>query len=753
MPHLHIEVSRGVIERQLLSMPIEKDPSGATADILAPPVSIQDSSFISFSTIRAQIIIRTVRLLAIVGSANATVEMSFDESSIEILSLGKSVGLLSGHISASASMAVRQASGPDQKPIAQVGADLSNSIVTFHFDPPSQARISAEIPGAPIGTIESAIGAMLTKRFRAGGFQVSGLTFDLTPGVPSEMFLTAEALPTIVWVDAQTLAVAVSYALESSPPRFQPLPFLPDGPSRFGIRLSNDGFQRTVRNPAVGKLARDVLTSRRIDAFVHDAFVARGGVAPMTDADRADGSARLDAFLLTPAGLAELAGETPSPVEGGKLRKPVKAPDPFSDFDITVPELDLWLGEGRVEGLIVGEGDVDGFGFSARIRFRATPVVIEGQGLPLELRDFEIDDPEIDVDLPIWLEWATAILVGAISSALVGALVGYFMTAIIAALVESLIPSDLGAIIPAQKLAPRKLPRGVTMGQIKVTPDSLTLLGNWSVSLEDPRPFYPRAVLVDKVDRVKDGPETSGQADFICLAIFGVVIAAREGTGERFTFIRQAWHSSVVATVQTMAIPLPLTRFPWKVAVGYRTKEQYPAMPDAPTILVPGPLAVTASTWNPEPPFLGTVERRSFTINVAAVGADTFTFQVPAESGNILLELSTHVIDATGTNYDLLHYVDVPNKTLTFGGDFDDFAAKCRKTRRVLKVGKAPSLLDELWNPPNILVERVHEAIRNEEPAVTTVIAGVFASHGIKGLQALLAPSLASRVLTKGQQR
>ncbi len=465
-------------------------------------------------------------------------------------------------------------------------------------------------------------------------------------------------------------------------------------------------------------------------------------------------AARLNAFLSTPAGLAELAGETPSPVGGGKLRKPIKdVPDPFSDFDITVPELDLWLGDGRVEGRIVGEGDVDGFGFTARIRFRATPVLVEGQGLPLELRDFEIDDPDIDVDLPIWLEWATAILVGAISSALVGALVGFLMSAIIAALVESLIPSNLGAIIPAQKLASRKLPRGVTMERISVTHDFLALIGRWSISIDDPRPFYPRATLVDTVDRVKDGPATSGQASFMCLAIFGVVIASREGTGTRFKFIRQAWHSSVVVKVQTMAIPLPLKRFPWKIAVGYRTKEQYPAMPDAPTILVPGPFAVTASTWNPEPPFLGTVERRSFTINVAAVGDDTFTFQVPAASGNILLELSTHVIDAVGNNYEMLHYVDVPNETLTFRGDFDDFAATCRKARRELKVGTVPSLLDELWNPPNILVERIHEAIRNEEPAVTPAIGGVFASHGIKGLQVLLAPSLAGRIASQKHER
>jgi hypothetical protein len=749
MPHLLIEIARGVLERQMLSIPIELDPSGAPADILAPPASIQDSLFKPSGTVRFQLIIRTVALQPIAGSAQAIVAMTFDESSIEALSLGKSVGLLGGHMSASASIVVHQGLAPDGRANATIGVDLSASIVTLQFDPASHGRLAAVVGGAEVTSIEKALAATLATRFHLAGFQSAGLTLGLTPGIPSEDVLTVEALPSIVWVDAQTLALALRYAAEPSPAPFQPVPFLPGGPTAFGMRLSNDGFQRTVRNPAVRKLARDMLTERRIDDFVHDAFVARGGVEKITDADRADGATRLDAYLKTPGGQVELANETPAPVGGGMLRKRVRdVPDPFSDFDVEVPELDLWLGEGRVEGRAVARGAVNGFGFTAHIRFRATPVLVQGADLSIELHDLEIDRPDIDIDLPIWLKWATAVLVGVIAGPLTGALVGFLLSAVVSALAEAFIPSNLGSKVdPPKGKSLGKLPSGVLIQRLDVTPEFLAFSGSWSVSIDDPRPFYPRATIVDTVDRKPSGRPSKGSAAFVCLTIFGSVISAREGTGTRFAFVRQAWTSTARVTLQTSAIPLPLTRFPWKIAVGYRTKEQYPAMPDPPMILVPGAMPVTATVWHPEPPFLGRTERRSFTLDVSAVGDDGFAIGVPADAGCITIELSTRVIDALGTSWEDLHYVDVPNETVSFGADFQEFAAKCGKSRREIHIGSVPSLLDELWNPPNILVERVREAIRTEQPAMSREIGKAFASHGHEGLQVLLAPSLAGKVL------
>jgi hypothetical protein len=733
MPHLLIEIARDVLERQMLSLPIEVDASGAPADILAPPLEIQRSLPTPFGTMRVQLIVRTVTLQPVVGSAQAMIAMAFDESSIEALSLGKGAGLLGGDISASAALVVRPGVEPDGQGVVRFGVYLSASIVTFQFDAASQGRLAAAIGGPLVAPVENAIAAMLQTQLRSMGFQNAGLTLDFTPGTPSEDVLTVEALPGVVWVGAQTLALALRYAPEASPPPFQPVPFLPGGPTAFGMRLSNDGFQRTIRNSAVRKLARDMLTERRIDDFVRDAFVAR-----------------LDAYLKTPAGQTELVNETPSPVGAGALRKRIRdVPDPFSDFDVEVPELDLWLGEGKVEGRAVAHGSVNGFGFTAHIRFRATPVLVQGASLTIELHHLEIDRPDIDISLPVWLSFASGILVGVIAGPLAGALVGFLLSAVVSALAEAFIPPDLGSKVPAPKGKPvRKLPTGVSITRLDVTPEFLALTGSWFVFIDDPRPFYPRATLVDTIDRVPVGPPSEGRAEFVCLRVFGNVITAREGTGTVFGYVRQAWRSSVNVRLKTTGIPLPLTRFAWKMAVGYRSpKDHGNWMPDPPVILAPGVLPVTATVWQPEPPFLGHTERRSFTIDVRAVGDDGFSFEVPAEAGCVVLELSARVVDATGVTWEDLHYVDVPNDTVAFGADFQEFAAQCAKQRREFHAGTVPSLLDQLWNPPIVLVEQVHEAIRTEQPAVTREIGKVFASHGVQGLQLLLAPSLAGKAL------
>ncbi len=744
-----IEIAREVLERQLLSMPIEFDSDNAPADILAPPVDLQRTLFLPAGTVRAQIIIRAVELRPITGSDQFKVAMRFDESSIEVLSLGKGVGLLGGGMSASASIAVRQVPGPGGQPKATFGVDLSASAVTCRFDDDSRNRLAAEIGEPNVTSIENALAAMLTTQFKKIGFQAMGLVLNLTPGKPSEDLLTVEGLPRVVWVDGETLALALRYAPEGAPAPFQPVPFLPGGPMAFGMRLSNDGFQRTVRNPAVRQLAQDMIGDRRIDQFVHDAFVERGGVGEIIEADHTKGREKLAAYFKTAEGIFELFNETPSPVGSGKLRKRIKdVPDPFSDFDVEVPELDLWLGEGRVEGRATAQGSVNGFDFTAQIRFRATPVLVQGEKLSVELHDLQIDVPDVDIDLPIWLEFASAVLVGVIAGPLAGALVGFLLSAVVSALAEALVPADLGSQVDAPTIkSPGKLPSGVSIAQVEVTPDFLAFKGSWSISIDDPRPFYPRATIVSTVDRTPFGDPSQGSAPFVCLAVFGNVMSAAEGTGEQFTFVRQTWMSTAHVALKTSAIPLPLTRFPWQIAVGYRTKEQYPAMPDPPMILVPGEMPVTATVWLPEPPFLGQTERRSFTLTVTAVDDNGFTIEVPPEAGSITLELSAHVIDALGVAWDDLHYVDVPNETVSFGDDFDEFATDCRKQEREIVIQGVPSLLDELWNPPNILVAQLQEAIRTEQPAVSRQIGTVFSSHGVQGLQVLLAPSLAGRLL------
>lgn len=116
---------------------------------------------------------------------------------------------------------------------------------------------------------------------------------------------------------------------------------------------------------------------------------------------------------------------------------------------------------------------------------------------------------------------------------------------------------------------------------------------------------------------------------------------------------------------------------------------------------------------------------------------------VPPEAGCIVIGVWTKVIDASGQTWDLYELVDVANETVTFGSDFtEDFVSQCDSQRREWLLVEEPSLLDKLWNPPNVYSEAVQHAIRTEQPAVTTEIGAMMEQHGREAYFALLAPSL-----------
>jgi hypothetical protein len=746
MPHLIIEVARSAVERRLLGMPIEFDQAGAPADILAPPAPIRRTTVTPLGTVRVQLIVRTVSLGTVAGSAQCVLTLGFDDGSIEALSLGQAAALLAGQISIPFGLMTRAALADAGKQIAELCADFSLTNVGFALDGPSYGRLTTAVGAAVAPLVVAAVGAALTTQFRQTGVQATGLRFNYTPVTASEDLLTVDELPGVVWVDSETLALSLRYAPQSFPPPFQPVPFLPAGQSSaFGIWLSNDGFQRTVRNPAVRRLARDMLSARLIDGFVQNAYAARGGGGGITDADKAEGKRLLDEYLKTPQGLADLANETPAPLGQGMLRKRVmKVPDPFSDFDVEIPELDLWLGHDRIEGRAVVRGKVNGFSFRASIRFRARPVLVQ-QPVAIELHDVQIDDPDLDISLPFWLEWAVGIIVGLISGPVMGVVVGFLLADIIAALAEAFFPSDLGSKVPQQDPKPvRGLPAGVTLTELTTVPERLAIAGDWAIYLDDPRPFNPMVRIVDRVDATKVGEPRTDVAWFACLGVLGIVADSSRERGAPFNYQYQQYRSRVTLSIDSMAVPLPLTYFPWTIAIGYRSMEMYhfPVFPAVWQPLVAGPMAVTADVWHPEPPIRGAVAQAQFVIDIQGTGDTQFTLDVPPEAGCILIGLRTKVVDASGATWNLYSIVDVPNETVTFGDDFRQFGEECKSHRKEWKLVEEPSLLDKVWNPPDVYYRALQRAIRTEQPAVTAGIAEVLEIGQKEAFTVLLAPSL-----------
>ncbi len=745
MPHLQVEAARGSIERQLLTIPIEFDAAGAPADILAPPVAILRTIPTALSTVRVQIIVRTVSLQAAVGSAQCALVLTFNEGSLEVLSAGESESLLAGTISIPFFLAFFDVPGQTGR-VAQLSADFTNTVVNFSFDAASNTRLTAKFGTALTNLATTAIQAALTAQFQSIGTRPTGLNFTLTAGVASEDLMTVDRLPGVAWIDPDTLALWLTYAAEPLPPPFLPTPFLPPGnPSAFGLRLRNDGFQRTVRNPAVRAIARDMLSDRLIDGFVQNVFAERGGQGDPTDQDRAEARKRLADYLQTPQGLKDLAGETPGPTGNGRLRKRIKkVPDPFSDFDVEIPELDLWLGQDRIEGRAVATGEVNGFGFRASTNFRATPVLVTDPKLAIEMHDIEIDDPDISISLPVWLEWATGILVALLGGgAFLGAVVGFLLSSIVSEVAEAFVPSNLGSKVPPPDAKPvTGLPPGVTLTKLSVIPEHLEIRGRWSIFIDDPRPFYPRVQILDTVERSPAGIPTEGRASFVCLGVLGVLMDAKPGTGTAFTYLGRSWQSKVTLEITSTAVPLPLTRFPWTIQVGYRSPAQYhfPVSYSTVQTLAPGTLTFNSDVWLPTPPLTGTVENRTFNMDVS-FAAEKFTLFVPPESACIILFLSTKVVDGTGVSWDLSSQVDVLNQTVTFGSDFSDFGKECASHRKEFRRFKEPSLLDKVWNPPDVFAKVIEEAIRTEQPSVTDAIGELLEVRGRDAFNLILAPS------------
>lgn len=749
MPHLIMEIARGALERRLKATPIETDASGNPVDILNPPFPIRRSFTTPLSEIRIQLIVRSVTLGGVPGSAQTSLSLTFDEGSIEVFSSGVAEGMIAGGMTVPFALGFVAAPRPvPTDPNAQAAtlmADFSATNVIFTPDGNSMGRLSARLGPTGAAGVVAAISGALTAIFRSLGAQPTGVRMRLTPNVPSEEMLTVFDVPWVVWVNADTLAVALRYAAEPFPPPFMPTPFLPPGPSAFGIRLSNDGFQRTVRNPALRRLAREMLAERMLDGFIRDAFAQRGGTGPITDADKENGRKLFDDFLKTPQGIKDLANETPAPAGTGKLRKRVKkVPDPFSDFDIEIPELNLWLGNDRIEGFSRAEGKVNGFGMKVSARFRARPVLVSQPEPSIELHDIEIDEPEIEIDLPFWLEFGLGTLVTMFAGPVYGVIVAFIFSSVLASLAEMLVPSDLGSKVPppdAESLG--TLPPGVTLTELHTVPEFLSMNGRWSVTITDPEPFNPFIRVIDEVERTRVGPTRQGVAWLTCWGALGIVGTSDERFGTRFEYKRSLWRTKMTLRLEATGVPHPLQHFAWTIAVGHGSPKRFqnPGISTPAQVVAPGNLTFNTPAWRPEPPLNGQVENVTFTMGVQRPNDETCVLDIPADARCILVVLKIKVVDAAGAEHNLTPLYRIVNESVAFGDDYDRFSDRCKQGRKEYVAVEEPSLLDTLWNPPEVFARQVQRAIRHENPGVTTDLAGVIEEHGVKAFDILLAPS------------
>jgi len=100
------------------------------------------------------------------------------------------------------------------------------------------------------------------------------------------------------------------------------------------------------------------------------------------------------------------------------------------------------------------------------------------------------------------------------------------------------------------------------------------------------------------------------------------------------------------------------------------------------------------------------------------------------------------VIDAAGVIWDLYALIDVPNQTVTLGSDFGEFTQHCESGRRKWTWVFVPSLLDKIWNPPEVFAGAVQRAIHTAQPAITNELGSLIEERGKEAFHLILAPSL-----------
>ncbi len=172
MPHLHIAIARRALERRVHGLTVQVDDA-AGPDILAPPFPVRRSTPTSLGVVRVQLIVRSVVLQSVVGSAQSNLALTFDEGSVEFLSAGQSEGLLAGNITIPFTLRFTAAQVDrelekcgvkvvEQGSQARLVVDFAGTTVAFAFDAASKGRLVAKVGQLAADLAELAIATGLS---------------------------------------------------------------------------------------------------------------------------------------------------------------------------------------------------------------------------------------------------------------------------------------------------------------------------------------------------------------------------------------------------------------------------------------------------------------------------------------------------------------------------------------------------------------------------------------------------------------
>lgn len=745
------ELSRAAFEREFLSSPLVRGPQGEVLDTLAPPFTLKRSFPAVGSTVNAQFIVDDVQLLAVPRSADINVRFGFARSSIEEPSLG-ALSMLAGEFSVSAtlrftpSIHVNQGTGEVARRRSFLEVDFTQSTIALAFDTQSQQQLAQRLGPTQSKVLVDMIVSSLTDEFRDRGSQRSAFFFQIQlmgdPGLFNIWFfpdqahpLTLSSLPTVFWIDAETLGFFGfhrKFGSGGDPARKTDSDLDPQSPFAAAVLFSPNSFQARLACPAILRMAADQVAEPLREQFIKEEMAKQGRTGQPLQSERELAERRVQEFLHSNDGFDAISARVPAPCGTGKIPKRVPLPDPFPATTAQIDHLSMTLGDGRIDVTAKAEADIPPCAsVKVELPMSLTPSVSGGM---ISLGPLNKGTPNVEATTEFWCDAAVFALQAFLVGPVFAALGTYAAVAVTESIIETLTADEL----LKQDIGVPNLPTGlanIVWRAIKVERSGLTLQGDWLVRpLPDPKPFSPRVELSASVET---------QTSRTLVTRRGV---AQELTGTPchgggpFGYTRHGWMSTVKLRIDAEDVPLPLTFSPWQVRIG-RNAEIRPSWTAAPVFsntvhqLTGQVLSEAGDVWYPEPPLGGQLVHRD-PIEIQVRGSDTSGWDLTceAEDGNYLIRVTTQVVDATGRVWPLSHTITVEGQTLTFGDDFYQFMEECwgrfksfnDRYVRVAPVSPWTPVID----PERFMAEQVRYAIRTGRTGVISLLEDMIAEQG-----------------------
>ncbi|MCG3797003.1 hypothetical protein LT343_27280 [Bacillus toyonensis] len=659
---LVIELARSAIEREILNTPLETGPQGEVIDTLVPPFTLKRSLPLPGMTGLVQFIVKKIHINALPRTSLISIRMIFEQSSIQVP--GVSVAMLSGQFELTVPMHFTIPSNfPGNSNFA---LNFSSATTSLQLDNESKQRLSNQFGFGLTQATITALNAALGQIFYQQGLKTLDFSFTIDPSRDSNTMMTLTSVPNVLWIDSETLAffcyhrhgantgdILRKHDSDLPHPPFNGLPSW----NPVVTLLSPDSFQRMMVCPSVTYAVRDHIVGPVRNRFIDEERARNNNSGPATMAEIEMANGRVNDFLNTPAAMAEISANTPSPCGRGALKQHINLPDPFPGTTVFMDYLSMSLGQGQIDIVAKAHAEI----FCGEIEV-TLPMWIKPT---INYQNIIIGpvfkgEPHTNVEADFICEVAISIL----SSFILGPFFGSISTFVGVAIGEKIVETLLNKRLFSQNFPTiqieNNLASNIRWEELKIDPSALIIIGFWNGNLFNPKQFQPQIQLDRKINYTKSNtisPE-EGTFEYDCIGPVG------SGT---FYYERQTWDTVIQIRTVAQDVPQPLTYGEWSFTLG---KQRYK--------LQPGIIETAGEVIILTPPNKEHLETRTqIIIEVQGNNEDGWTLRFRGEDAIQNILFSTNVIDGSGYQWNLATNCRINGQTLVFDEDFYKYKTKC----------------------------------------------------------------------------